>query len=231
MATAENSFCCLRYVRKPASPGALILHGKSHSLDRVSLLRSHHARARSGGLPPQGPCDRLPGSPRLVGGLARHGAVVRSARLLRLRAEVVGARSGPRPGRRGDQFGLLRGAEIPHGLCRREITEYRQHLRDRDDLRLAGGAGDVSASGALLGHPRGDRDAGRDDRGRGPADCRVSLAAHRLCRLPDLHRGQDALRQGGALRSCGERPGAAAASLAADLRAVSWPAVSGTAVG
>ena len=83
-------------------------------------------------------------------------------------------------------------------LHHREGALDRQRLRHLADLRLLRHSAEIPVPRAGLGHHRRDHPARHHDRRRGRADLELRLGDAGLCRLPGLHRHQDA---GGARRA------------------------------
>ena len=178
-----------------------------HALDvcRLRGARAPAPRARPRGVPPEGARHLGQGGARLVRVLDRARPRLRGLHLRRLREPLDGPRPDPGPDVRGrgrarrrrrlQRRSVGRG-QVPHRVRGREVARRRQHLRDRDDLRLLRGAGDLPAPGAVLGHRRRAADARRDDRPRREADLRVRVDHLRVRRVPDPDRDQDAADQG-----------------------------------
>ncbi len=147
----------------------------------------------------------------------------------------LGLGADPRPDDRRPAGGRGRGhrlqrrrerrGQVPHRLPGREVAGRRQHLRDRDALRLLRRARDLPAPRALLGHPGRPGDAGRHDRGGRPAHPALHLDHLRLRRLPDPHRDQDAAPEDGRDRPQPERRGPPDPAALPDHRALPRPAL------
>ena len=141
------------------------------ALGRFQCVRAGHAGAGPGRLSPQGARRLLQGVDHLDGRVGDARAAVQRRRLALLR--------------------LPEGARVLHWLPHREVAERGQRLCLRAAVLLLRGAGNVSAQGAVLGHPRRAHHAGGHDRPRRGAHHQVHLDHLRFRRFPDPHRHQD----------------------------------------